>query len=62
MFDEDFDPKAKKPKLKNLEPLSLDELEDYITALKTEIERAQTEIGRKKAHAAAASSFFKTPH
>lgn len=60
MFDPDLEPRhAKKPK-KNLDPLSLDELNDYIQEMKDEIVRAEAEIARKKAHIAAASSFFKT--
>lgn len=59
MFDDDLDPRTKKPALKNLEPLSIDELRDYIASLKEEITRTEAEIARKKAHADAASSFFK---
>ena len=61
MFDEELDPRTKKRAVKNLEPLSLDELQEYISSLKSEIERSEAEIARKKAHASAASSFFKTP-
>ncbi len=61
MFDEDIDARKKGPKTKDLEKLSLEELADYVEALKAEIGRTQAEIARKKAHAAAASSsFFKT--
>ncbi len=60
MFDDDLDPKKKAAKLKNLEPMSVDELEAYVTDLKSEIMRAEVEIARKKAYAQAASSFFKT--
>lgn len=60
MFDDDFDPRTKKKTFKNLEPLSFDELETYIQSLKEEIVRAENEIKRKKAHAQAASSFFKS--
>ena len=60
MFDEDIDPKTKKPALKNLEPLSLDELAQYIEDLKAEIARTENEVEKKKAHQNAAASFFKT--
>ncbi len=60
MFDDELDPKTKKPKLFNLEPLSVDELQARIENLKAEIERAEAEISKKKAYAQAASSFFKT--
>ena len=58
MFDdENFGKVPAKPK--DLEPMSLDELDDYIVALKDEIVRAESEIERKKKHMAAASSVFK---
>lgn len=59
MFDDEFDPRTKKRTLKNLEPMSIDELQDYIVSLMEEITRTEGEIARKQAHAAAASSFFK---
>lgn len=46
-------------KLKNLDPLSLDELESYIEALNNEIKRVEDEIEKKKAHRDVASNFFK---
>ena len=60
MFDENFDPKKKKPALKNLEPMSLDELTAYIQSMETEITRVKAEIERKKAHLNAAATFFKS--
>lgn len=60
MFDDDTAPKKRLPVLKNLEPLSMDELAAYIDDLKAEISRTEGEMARKKAHAAAASSFFKS--
>lgn len=58
MFDEEeFGKKTTQPK--NLEPFSLDELDDYILQLKAEIIRAEEEKKRKKAHMDAASSVFK---
>lgn len=59
MFDDDLDPRVKKPVLKKLDNYSVDELRDYIALLKAEIERAEQEIARKKAAADAASLFFK---
>ena len=59
MFDDDLDPKKKPSKLKNLEPMSVDELQDYVEALKAEILRAEADIAKKKAYSQAASSFFK---
>ncbi len=60
MLDDDLDPKKKPQKLKNLEPMSVDELGHYVEALKAEIVRTEAEIAKKKAYASAASSFFKT--
>jgi uncharacterized small protein (DUF1192 family) len=59
MFDDDLEPVNKAPKVKNLEPMSVDELESYILQLKAEILRTENEIGRKKAVMEAASSVFK---
>lgn len=60
MLDDDLDPKKKPQKLKNLEPMSVDELMHYVDDLKAEIVRTEAEIAKKKAYASAASSFFKT--
>ncbi|MDY0029010.1 MAG: DUF1192 domain-containing protein [Pseudobdellovibrionaceae bacterium] len=60
MFDEDLPKKNKAGGIKNLEPMSLDELRVYISDLKLEIDRAELEIARKSAHMNAASSLFKS--
>lgn len=60
MLDEDIDMagrKARKPK--NLEPMSLEDLREYISSLQEEVARAEREIQRKQAHARSADSFFK---
>ncbi|HEY8964416.1 MAG TPA: DUF1192 domain-containing protein [Alphaproteobacteria bacterium] len=59
MFDDDNEPQKKKPTLKKLDSLSIDELNDYIAECMSEIERTKAEIARKKASAAAADTFFK---
>jgi uncharacterized small protein (DUF1192 family) len=56
---EDLEPRKQKPKPKSLDPLSVDELNDYIAELEGEIARVKAEIGRKQAHLNAASAFFK---
>ncbi len=58
MFD-DEDARKKPKSVKDLEPLSLDELTQYIEDLEEEIVRTKAEIERKKAHMEAASSVFK---
>ncbi|MCB9964327.1 MAG: DUF1192 domain-containing protein [Rhodospirillales bacterium] len=61
MFDEE-DVRRKKTgggELRNLEPLSVDELDAYILFLRAEITRVEAEIVRKKAVLGAAESFFK---
>ena len=60
MFDDDLEPKKKAAKLRNLEPMSVDELAAYVEEMKAEITRTEAEIAKKKAYASAASSFFKT--
>lgn len=60
MFDPELEPRKQPAKLKNLEPMSVDELALYVEEMKAEITRAEAEIAKKKAYATAASSFFKT--
>lgn len=43
----------------SLEGMSVNELENYITALKQEIERVETEKEKLKSHNAAAEALFK---
>lgn len=57
MDDEEF-PKPK-PKVKNLEPMSIEELEDYISGLKSEISRAEADIEAKKQHRVGADAVFR---
>ena len=59
MFDDENEPLKKKPRLKKLDSLSIDELQDYISECKSEIARTEAEIARKKSSAAAADMFFK---
>lgn len=59
MFDDDLEPKNKPAMLKNLEPMSLDEMEKYIVDLQDEIKRTTVEIEKKKSHMSAAASVFK---
>lgn len=59
MFDDELEPQKQLTAPKNLEPLSLDELANYIAELKQEIMRTEDEVKRKKIHMDAASSVFK---
>jgi len=59
MFDDENEPQKKKPQLKKLDSLSIDELNDYIAECESEIVRTRAEIARKKASADAAHMFFK---
>lgn len=58
MFDEEL-PGKKPAVVKNLEPMSVDELRAYIVDLKAEIARVEADIAKKQAHKSAADFFFK---
>lgn len=60
MFDDDIDFQKPEPGLKNLEPLSIEELENYIQELESEIERARLDIEKKKKSEEAALAVFKS--
>jgi uncharacterized small protein (DUF1192 family) len=57
--DDELEPRSRKPQPKNLDPMSVEELHDYIAELQAEIARAEDTIKAKQAHAAAAQMFFK---
>lgn len=61
IFDDDLDPKYKKPKPRNLDLLSVPELREYIEQLKAEIIRVETDVARKEKHKTALDAFFKPP-
>ena len=56
---DELEPRKKKPVLKDLTPLSVDELDAYITDLQAEIDRARAMIASKKAFRSGAEAFFK---
>ena len=60
MDTDDLEPRKAKPKLKNLDPLSVEDLADYVEQLKAEIHRVEENMARKKAHLSAAAGLFKT--
>ena len=55
----EVEPEKKKPKLKNLEEMSISALDEYIEGLKTEILRAENMIKDKKVARDGANSVFK---
>ena len=59
-LDDDLDPRKPVKKPKDLSGFSVSELDDYMAALRAEIDRAQAEKTRKTAHLAAASGLFKS--
>ena len=61
IFDEDSDPKTKRPKLRVLDNLSVPELKEYIVQMQEEIKRVQAEIDKKEKHKNAVDAVFKKP-
>jgi len=59
MFDDLPKPKTDNNFPRDLENLSIDELNDYINDLKAEITRVEGDIDKKKTSQDAASSIFK---
>lgn len=59
MDTDDLEPRKAKPKPKNLEPLSVEELGIYIEELKDEIARVEEDMARKRKHLSAAENLFK---
>ena len=59
MDSDDLEPPRQAPTLRTLDPMSIEELRDYIAALEAEIVRAGEAIRRKEAVRAGAEAFFK---
>ncbi len=59
MDDEDLEPRRKAPKLRDLTPLSIAELETYIQELEGEILRVRDAIGAKRQQRGGAEGLFK---
>ncbi len=61
MNDEDFEMVKKQSSFTsmNLENMSINEIEQYISKLELEIIRCKEDIKKKKSHMEAASAFFK---
>lgn len=58
IFDEDSEPKNKKPVLRPLDKMSVAELGEYLDQLETEKTRVSEEIARKKKHMQDMDSLF----
>ena len=56
---DDLEPLKKKSQPRNLDPMSVEELREYIANLKAEIARVEEKIKAKQSHASAAALFFK---
>lgn len=59
MDEEDLEPRRKKPQLRDLAPLAIAELEEYIGELENEILRVKNEIAAKRKQRGGAESLFK---
>ena len=57
---EDLEPRKKAVTPKNLDVMSVEELNDYVRSLEAEIARVKIKIEAKKSHLGAAASLFKS--
>jgi uncharacterized small protein (DUF1192 family) len=57
---EELEPKKQKPQPRNLDVLSIEELNNYIEEMQGEIKRVEEKIAAKKAHINAAAGLFKS--
>jgi uncharacterized small protein (DUF1192 family) len=61
MHDDEDAPLRKPARLTKLvlDPLGVEELQDYIVELREEIARVEADINRKRSHRSAADAFFR---
>ena len=59
MDEEDLAPRKGPAKLRDLDPLSIEDLEEYIAELEAEIRRAREDIEKKERHRAGVEGLFK---
>ena len=59
MDEDDLLPRKAAPQVRNLEPMSLAELEAYIAELDHEIERVRADIAAKRDHLSGAETLFR---
>ena len=57
---EELEPRKQKPQPRNLDVLSIEELNAYIEEMRAEITRVEEKIAAKKAHINAAAGIFKS--
>jgi uncharacterized small protein (DUF1192 family) len=57
---EELEPRKQKPQPRNLDVLSIEELNAYIEEMRAEIRRVEEKIAAKKAHMSAAAGLFKS--
>ena len=57
---EDLEPQKQKPKPKDLEPMSIEALNEYIAEMEAEIARVRAAIAAKEQHRGGAESLFKS--
>lgn len=57
---DELEPRKQKPQPRNLDVLSIEELNDYIEEMRAEIKRVEEKIAAKKAHMSAAADIFKS--
>lgn len=59
MDEEDLEPLRATPKPRNLDPMSIEQLNEYIVELDAEIARVRAEIASKSAHLGTAEELFR---
>jgi uncharacterized small protein (DUF1192 family) len=57
---EDLEPQKQPKKPKDLEVMGIEELEDYLAALRAEAQRVEAQIEAKKSYLQSAAAFFKS--
>ncbi|NNG05849.1 MAG: DUF1192 domain-containing protein [Inquilinus sp.] len=60
MDPQDLEPRHRPQPPKNLDVMSIGELEDYVAGLQAEIERARAMIASKQDHRSSAEQLFKS--
>ena len=56
---DDLEPRKKPAKLRDLDVMGVEELEDYLAELETEANRVKEKIAAKKSYLSGADAFFK---